>query len=159
MLRKMPVLQSSVQGTHGAQGVWKSLADQRFHCIWVQFAWISSRKASQSPDFGGLKETARATPGPSGVTLASTCCRLPQHSPLQPWGPHLLGSRDVTPLTSDWPRGKKFWNVFLVCPMIGTCWHISHNLDRWGFFVWLVGWLVDFLPLFLFFIYSNKIYM
>ena len=148
----MPVLKSSVQGTHGAQGVWKSLADQRFHCIWVQFAWISLRKASQSPDFGGLKETARATPGPSGVTLASTCCRLPQHSPLQPWGPRLSGSRDVTPLMSDWPKGKKFYIFFLFCSIFGS--GVYRLITSLGAVVCGLV-LGSFLPFFLFFIYST----
>ena len=149
-------MKSSVQGTHGAQGVWKSITDQRFHCIWVQFARISSRKASQYPDFGGLKETARATPGPPGVTLASTCCRLPQHSTFQPWGPRLSGSRDVTLLTSEWLEGKKFCIFSLFSSILGT--GVYKLITSLG--AVLCGlFFGSFLPFFLFFIYSNLVHL
>lgn len=99
---------------------------------------------------------ARATPGPSGVTLASTCCRLPQHSAFQPWGPRLSGSRDATPLTLEWLEGKKFCIFSLFSSIFGTWMYrliTSLGTVLCGLF------FGSFLPFFLFFIYSNLVHL
>ena len=129
------MLKSSVQGTQGAQGVWKSLADQRFHCIWVQFTWISSRKASQYPDFGGLKEMAPATPGPWGHT-AIHMLQSPSafHTPaLGPLPLRLQGMCHCSRQSGLRERNSVIF--FLVCPIIRTGLDtLVTSLGGWIFF-------------------------